>query len=113
MHTIIGRYMAGTKRKELGTQRWKRLRLRVLDRDDKICAYCGGEADTVDHVISRADGGDTWDMENLVAACKRCNSSKGRKAFFLQPKATPPAFPAVSLPATQGFRPDSPFEKPA
>ena len=76
--------MAGIKRrnKELGTTKWKRIRLEVLDRDDRICAYCGGIADTVDHIQSRVSGGDLWDQDNLVSACKSCNSRKGKKPFF-------------------------------
>ncbi len=48
----------------------------VLRRDGRICAYCGGRADTVDHVLPRCrGGGDTW--FNLVAACQSCNGLKG------------------------------------
>ena len=48
----------------------------VLRRDECICAYCGGRADTVDHVLPRCrGGGDTW--FNLVAACQSCNGLKG------------------------------------
>jgi 5-methylcytosine-specific restriction endonuclease McrA len=48
----------------------------VLRRDRNICAYCGGRADTVDHVLPRCrGGGDTW--FNLVAACQSCNGFKG------------------------------------
>ena len=39
------------------------------------CAYCGGPADTVDHVILRSRGGHDR-RSNLVAACRRCNSTK-------------------------------------
>ncbi len=42
---------------------------------DKVCAYCGGRAETVDHVLPRSRGGAlTWD--NAVAACQRCNHRK-------------------------------------
>jgi 5-methylcytosine-specific restriction endonuclease McrA len=42
---------------------------------DKMCAYCGGKAETVDHVVPRSRGGAlTW--ENAVAACLRCNHRK-------------------------------------
>lgn len=45
---------------------------------DKSCAYCGGSAETVDHVIPRSRGGGlTW--ENAVAACLRCNHRKGNR----------------------------------
>jgi 5-methylcytosine-specific restriction endonuclease McrA len=42
---------------------------------DRMCAYCGGSADTVDHIVPRSRGGTlTWD--NAVAACLRCNHRK-------------------------------------
>ncbi len=45
---------------------------------DKKCAYCGGRAETVDHVIPRSRGGTlTWD--NAVAACQRCNHRKANR----------------------------------
>jgi 5-methylcytosine-specific restriction endonuclease McrA len=48
----------------------------VLRRDRHVCLYCGGRADTVDHVLPRCrGGGDTW--FNLVAACQPCNGLKG------------------------------------
>ena len=47
----------------------------VFIRDHHICQYCGNAAENVDHVIPRSRGGThTWD--NVVAACKRCNSRK-------------------------------------
>lgn len=61
------------------TQRWKRVRLRVLERDNWTCRYCGGPATTVDHVDPVVRGGDPFDERNLVAACKSCNSRKGAK----------------------------------
>ena len=48
----------------------------VLRRDGFRCAYCGGGAGTIDHVLPRSRGGrDSW--ENLVACCQRCNNTKG------------------------------------
>ena len=45
---------------------------------DKTCAYCGGHADTVDHVVPRSRGGTlTWD--NAVAACQTCNHRKANR----------------------------------
>ena len=62
--------------------RWRRgrgpswSRAGVLARDGRRCAFCGGAATTVDHVLPRSrGGGDTW--ENTVAACARCNNRKG------------------------------------
>ena len=48
----------------------------VLRRDNQHCAYCGGSANTIDHVQPRSRGGaDSW--ENLVACCHECNHRKG------------------------------------
>jgi 5-methylcytosine-specific restriction endonuclease McrA len=48
----------------------------VLRRDGHTCLYCGGRADTVDHILPRCrGGGDNW--FNLVAACQPCNGVKG------------------------------------
>lgn len=55
---------------------WRNLRRQVLDRDGHICRYCDGPADSVDHVFPRVKGGLTVE-DNLVAACRSCNSRKG------------------------------------
>lgn len=48
----------------------------VFMRDGHVCQYCGTRAENVDHVIPRSRGGrHVW--ENVVAACRRCNSQKG------------------------------------
>ena len=48
----------------------------VLARDGRRCAYCGGCATTIDHVLPRSrGGGNTW--LNTVAACGGCNQRKG------------------------------------
>ena len=47
----------------------------VFVRDEHRCQYCGGRADSLDHVIPKSRGGrHEWD--NVVAACRRCNTSK-------------------------------------
>ena len=47
----------------------------ILVRDKHECAYCGAYADTMDHIVPRAKGGDhSW--MNIVAACKKCNTKK-------------------------------------
>ncbi len=48
----------------------------VFARDGGRCQYCGAPADTIDHVLAKSRGGThTWD--NVVAACRTCNSRKG------------------------------------
>ena len=47
----------------------------VFVRDAGICQYCGDRAESIDHVIPRSRGGQhVW--ENVVAACRHCNTSK-------------------------------------
>lgn len=49
--------------------------IRVQMRSDPKCVYCGGKADSNDHVIPRnSEGPDK--MQNVVRSCKSCNSSK-------------------------------------
>jgi 5-methylcytosine-specific restriction endonuclease McrA len=51
----------------------------IFKRDDNACTYCGSPKDlTLDHVMPKSRGGKTsW--ENLITACKRCNSKKGHQ----------------------------------
>jgi hypothetical protein len=53
-------------------------RREIIDAWDGICAYCGCQPKniTLDHVIAKARGGPTV-RANQVAACARCNASKG------------------------------------
>jgi 5-methylcytosine-specific restriction endonuclease McrA len=47
----------------------------VFARDNHRCQYCGGAAESIDHVIPRSRGGEhSWD--NVVAACRACNVRK-------------------------------------
>lgn len=60
----------------------KSLRHATWEQSDGKCTYCEcvltKESFTVDHVLARCNGG-TDDIENLVVACRSCNSSKGAK----------------------------------
>ena len=47
----------------------------VFIRDHHTCQYCGRGAENVDHVVPRSRGG-AHEWENVVAACRRCNSRK-------------------------------------
>ena len=62
---------------------------RILERDHFRCQYCGldGESNfenslimTVDFVVPRAKKG-RKSPENLVTACRPCNTIKGRRVF--------------------------------
>ncbi|HJR93770.1 MAG TPA: HNH endonuclease [Acidimicrobiia bacterium] len=48
----------------------------VFGRDGHLCQYCGGPAESIDHVHPRSKGGlHSW--ENVVACCRSCNIRKG------------------------------------
>jgi 5-methylcytosine-specific restriction endonuclease McrA len=47
----------------------------VFARDSHRCQYCGSAAESIDHVVPKSRGGlHAWD--NVVAACRRCNTRK-------------------------------------
>ncbi|HEX2058780.1 MAG TPA: HNH endonuclease [Actinomycetota bacterium] len=51
----------------------------VFVRDNFECQYCGRPAENVDHVVPKSrGGGHTWD--NVVAACRPCNSRKENRS---------------------------------
>jgi 5-methylcytosine-specific restriction endonuclease McrA len=85
------------------SRQYKRQRLIVLDRDGHTCAYCGQDADQVDHVIPVSkEPNSAIDLHNMVACCRRCNISKGNRseAVFLARTATPPVFREHPSPMT-------------
>ena len=60
------------------TRRVPLTRNAVFARDHHRCQYCRGPAESLDHVIPKAKGGEhTW--ENVVACCRRCNLRKGSR----------------------------------
>jgi 5-methylcytosine-specific restriction endonuclease McrA len=60
---------------------WSRKSKLVLERDGYQCQIglpgCTGRATTADHIIAVAKGGSN-DVSNLQAACRHCNSVKGK-----------------------------------
>lgn len=53
-------------------------RLQLLERwrrQGRACLYCGGAAETVEHVVPITRGGTNFEG-NLVPACRACNASK-------------------------------------
>ena len=51
------------------------LRCEVFARDGRICQYCGGHGDTLDHLKPVSKGG-TATRFNLLTACRSCNAKK-------------------------------------
>lgn len=76
----------------------KTVRFQVLRRDNHTCRYCGNKSPdvpiTIDHVVPVALGGSN-DPDNLVAACRDCNSGKA---------AIPPDAPTVEDVSADAFR---------
>lgn len=72
----------------------KRYRQSIYEAWDYKCAYCEAEATSLDHIIPRFRSGSS-NRNNLVPACRRCNTSKAsfkvqdwfeRQEFFSQVK---------------------------
>ena len=82
----------------------------VFARDNHRCQYCGAAAENIDHVIPRSKGGaHTW--ENVVAACRPCNTRKEDRllhesGFKLVKTPSAPRERIWVLAATGSLRPD-------
>jgi 5-methylcytosine-specific restriction endonuclease McrA len=92
------------------------LRSAIQERDGDSCRYCGCRVSwsdrrshvgaTYDHVIPR--GPET--LDNLVVACRRCNTKKGPRTpeeagmVILEPKSVPRS---VSNKSRRGLRPEN------
>ncbi len=75
------------------SRKYKEVRLKALARDGWTCFYCGAEGKdmTIDHIIPISKAPElAIDIENMVTACKPCNSSKGSRSqgVFLENKRT-------------------------
>jgi len=97
-------------KRAIGSGKWQKLRIQILDRDGWVCVVCNKPAHTVDHIVPRVRGGSMWEPSNLQSMCKSCNSAKGGRFFNSMP--TPPVFSKTSLSKTLQIVPDSPFNKP-
>lgn len=82
----------------------RRIRLKVLARDNYTCYWCGRPGDTVDHIIPWSRGGRTT-MTNLVTACRECNGERGDlpAEAFVRRKGVP-------VPHFTGNEPVPPFD---
>ena len=72
------RHRLSQRQRGYATAEYRRNRRLVLERDG-CCVYCGAPADTVDHVVPYARSQDN-SLDNLVAACRSCNSRKGDRS---------------------------------
>ena len=85
-------------------QRVKFTKRTVLARDQHRCQYCGVPARelTLDHILPKTLGGETvW--TNVVAACRKCNGTKGGRTLresgmlLLRPPREPRFLPYLRL----------------
>jgi 5-methylcytosine-specific restriction endonuclease McrA len=62
-------------RPSASAEEWQAIRTAVVARADWRCQACGrgGRLD-VHHVVKRSQGGSDWDLEALVALCRRCHA---------------------------------------
>lgn len=72
----------------------KRYRQSIYEAWDCKCGYCGDDATSLDHIIPRFRSG-TSNRNNLIPACRRCNTNKAsskmeewyqQQDFFTQAK---------------------------
>ena len=97
------------------SRKYKEVRLKALARDGYVCYYCGAENKemTIDHIIPISKAPElAIDIENMVTACKPCNSSKGSRSqgVFLDTPRTPPVFSGFLSPTKSTIHQDSPFQ---
>jgi hypothetical protein len=91
---LISRSAYGSLQRAFITERFKKLRdgkitisgtIREWGREQELpreCVFCSSTIDlTTDHLIPRNKGGDD-SPDNLVLACKSCNTSRGDKGIF-------------------------------
>lgn len=61
-------------RRVMQSGEWRVVRERVLERDRKRCQECGhGENLHVHHITPLSEGGEKYDMDNLVTLCQTCH----------------------------------------
>lgn len=62
---------------------WRRVRAKVLERDNYECQIrgygCRQVADQVDHILPVSMGGAWYDEDNLRASCAFCNNQRNVK----------------------------------
>ena len=90
----------------------------IFARDGSRCQYCTAPAESIDHVVPRSRGGEhVW--ENVVAACRPCNTAKrdrmlGETSMTLRRRpAAPRALTWVSVAVGSVPRTWEPYLQPA
>ena len=67
----------------ISRRKWKRIRLRILKRDNYTCKLCPFRGNTitltVDHIIPKSKGGALFDGNNLRTLCYPCHKKETKK----------------------------------
>ena len=106
--------MASKKGDPRLSRKYKEVRLKKLAMDGWVCFYCGyeGKDMTIDHVIPVSKAPElAISIENMVSACKPCNSKKNKKSqgVFLEQMRTPLDFRSNPSPTRSDIPQNSPF----
>ena len=59
--------------------RWQQMRLKVFERDEWMCQFCGSKDQTLHvHHLSYEKGKDPWEypIENLLTVCECCHQEE-------------------------------------
>lgn len=83
-------------REQVYGRAWQRLVAAVLASAGHRCAYCNGPARSGDHVRPHSKGGAST-IENVVAACRRCNTAKGNRTLQEWVRTGSAPMPAMKL----------------
>ena len=80
--TLRGEYVKRMLKKNEMSRKEKEEYFKKYGLNINKCAYCGGKANTIDHIYAvvndKGFSGYTNDISNLIPACSSCNSSKGK-----------------------------------
>jgi CRISPR/Cas system Type II protein with McrA/HNH and RuvC-like nuclease domain len=71
-----GRAKVVAPNKILLLHKLKPFRIRILERDNHICYFCGEYGNTLEHLLPVSKGGKNTE-DNCVCACATCNQEKG------------------------------------
>lgn len=89
-------------RRESLRKRLGRVARMIAARDGHACVYCGATARSsgahlhLDHLTPRSAGGEDI-AENLVLACRSCNSRRGARSLRVWAAVSPETFTARSI----------------
>ncbi len=67
---------------KLRDPRWQKMRLKIMERDEFSCQYCGDSESTLNvHHLDYIQGNDPWEYDDswLVTLCEACHEEESRQ----------------------------------